>query len=91
MLSLSDEFIALELIPMWYKLEIIIKVRLWYPNMDFTWFTGFVTSECHFGTLNYALSASSPCRVCSHAFPSFTAKSALQLVSLNNLSFSNSY
>lgn len=74
MLSLSDECIALELIPMWYKLEVIIKVSLWYPNVDFTWFTGVLTSECHYGTLNCALSASSPCRVCSNAFTSFIAK-----------------
>jgi len=73
-LSLSDEFIALEPLPMWYKLEVIIKIGLWYTNVDFTWFTGVVTSDCHYGTLNYALSASSPCGVCSHAFPSFTAK-----------------
>jgi hypothetical protein len=73
-LALSVELIALELIPVWYKSEVIIKVRLWYPNIDFTWFTGVLTSECHHGTLNCALSASSLCRVCSHAFPSFIAK-----------------
>jgi hypothetical protein len=73
-LSLSDEFIVLELIPMWYKLEVVIKVRLWYPNVDFTWFTVVLTSEYHHGTLNCALSASSLCRVCSHAFPSFISK-----------------
>jgi len=73
-LSLSDEFIALELISVWYKLEVIIKVSLWYPDIDFTWFAGVLASEYHYGPLNCALSASSPCRVCSIAFPSFIAK-----------------